>query len=78
MPKKIRLTLNPGALSQKIKDLRKQAGMTQKDMEAASGILQPSLSELERGTRLPSLETIRRVFEALGYEVELEAFIEDR
>ena len=52
--------------------------MTQKDMEAASGILQPSLSELERGTRLPSLETIRRVFEALGYEVELEAFIEDR
>lgn len=44
--------------SAKIKKAREDAGYTQKQVEEITGIKQPILSKLEKGTREPSLETM--------------------
>lgn len=48
-----------------VKDARTQAGMTQEDVSAASGIHVTEVSRIERGLRDPRVSTMLRLAAAL-------------
>lgn len=45
---------------------RKEQGITQKQLEEISGIKQPMIARIERGTTVPNIETITKVLLPLG------------
>ena len=57
---------------QAIINARKEKGMTQKDLSAATGISQADISRLEHGTGNPSIRTLQRVAKALKLSLKIE------
>ncbi len=55
-------------------ELRKHRGLTQKELAAALGITQPSLSKIENQEDM-QISTLRRLIEALGGELEIIAHL---
>ncbi len=53
-----------------LSEIRKSVGLTQKELAAALGIKQPSLSKLENQDDM-QISTLRRLIEALGGSLEL-------
>ncbi len=51
--------------------LRQQRQMTQKDLEAATGITQSEISRIESGRANPTLATLRVLVRALGGEIRI-------
>lgn len=47
-----------------VRRARADVGMTQKDLAAASGVQQSNLSQIESGTRIPSVAMLERVLKA--------------
>jgi predicted transcriptional regulator len=45
---------------------RHETGLTQKELEAASGVRQPIIARMERGTTDPQLSTVMKVLASLG------------
>jgi len=60
-------------LARLIEDLRLKSGLTQAELAEKAGVSQPMIARLERGDqdRVPTLSTINKVLNILGYEVEL-------
>ena len=56
-----------------IRDARKQAGLTQAELADRAGTTQPVIARAERSDTNPTLETLERLLEAAGYELELRA-----
>ena len=54
---------------QLIKAARKRAGMTQAELADKLGIPYQSVSQWERGTRSPKIETLERIADALGVPI---------
>lgn len=54
------------ALLGEIITARQASGLTQKELEAASGVRQPVIARLEKGTTDPQLSTIIKVLAPLG------------
>lgn len=52
-----------------IKRIRKEKGLTQKDVAEGCGMLVPTYSRLERGGSNPSLASMVRIAKALGVDV---------
>jgi transcriptional regulator with XRE-family HTH domain len=52
-------------IGQRIRQLREQKGMSQGDIEKASGLLRCYISRVEHGHTVPSLETLERFAAAL-------------
>ena len=51
---------------------RKEAGLTQKEIEAKTGLAQKAISRLENDTDVsPSVKTLRKYLNALGYELDI-------
>ena len=50
---------------------RAQAGMSQKELAAATGIDQSDISKIERGLANPSLMTLKRLAKGLGMELSV-------
>ena len=51
---------------------RKEAGLTQKEIEAKTGIAQRAISRLESDTETsPNIKTLIRYLNALGYELDI-------
>ena len=46
--------------------------MTQRDLAVASGVPQPSIARIERGTSLPRIDTLERLLRAAGQELTTE------
>lgn len=64
-------------IGSKIKALRKNAGLTQKDVATKAGIMQPDLATFEnKGERIKSADIIRRIVEATGHSMA-EVFVAD-
>ncbi|HEX9240982.1 MAG TPA: helix-turn-helix domain-containing protein [Anaeromyxobacter sp.] len=59
-------------LAREIFDLRKAAGLTQRQLAASSGVQQADISRIEAGDANPTLATIAALAYALGAEVTLE------
>ncbi len=53
-------------------DARKEKGMTQQELAAATGISQADISRLEHGTGNPSIKTLQRVAKALQMALKIE------
>ena len=53
-------------------DARKNQNLTQEDLSARTGITQADISRIERGTRNPSLNMLKRLASGLGMQLRLE------
>ena len=54
------------ALLGEIISARQENGLTQKELEAASGVKQPVIARMERGTTDPQLSTVIKILASLG------------
>lgn len=52
--------------------VRKEKGLTQKQLSELTGISQSDISRIENGTRNPSLEMIKRLATGIGMRLKLE------
>ena len=52
-------------------DARKSQNLTQKELSERTGITQADISRIERGTRNPSLEMLKRLARGLGMQLRL-------
>jgi transcriptional regulator with XRE-family HTH domain len=59
-------------LAREIFDLRKAAGLTQRQLAAKSGVQQADISRIEAGDANPTLATIAAIAYALGAKLALE------
>jgi transcriptional regulator with XRE-family HTH domain len=58
-----------GSLSQKIRDLRQQRGLTLRALAADAGVTSGFISQLENGVVMPSLATLLRIAAALDVRI---------
>ncbi len=54
------------ALITSLVQARKEQGLSQRDLEAISGVKQPQIARLERGNANPQLDTMLKVLAAMG------------
>lgn len=57
------------AIGQRVSELRKAAGMSQRDLEALSGVARKQIGTIELGTAGTTIKTLRRLADALGCSV---------
>jgi transcriptional regulator with XRE-family HTH domain len=67
-------------LGQILRDARRGASVTQRQLAIRTGIAAPSISRIENGRESPSFERFAACMQALGYEptVELHALVGSR
>lgn len=53
-------------------DARKSQNLTQKELSDRTGITQADISRIEKGTRNPSLEMLKRLAHGLGLQLKVE------
>ena len=56
--------------SERLKDLRKQAGLTQVDVAERLGISQPAYASWERGVKKPTQENLVKIAQVLNVSVD--------
>lgn len=54
-----------------VRQTRSLAGLSQAGLAARVGTTQPVVSRWERGTEVPRIDALARVFEACGFEADL-------
>ena len=54
----------------KLKELRKQQGLSQEELAHRAGLHSPDISEMEHGERNPTLMTMHRLAGALSVEIK--------
>lgn len=59
------------ALASEIIKARQEKGVTQKQLEALSGVRQPVIARLERGSTDPQLSTLLKILAPLGMTLEI-------
>ena len=62
---------NCAALIDYIVELRKQHGMTQRELAQAANLAQPAIARLESKSATPQLDTFLKVLGALGHEIKV-------
>ena len=60
------------ALAEHIRQAREKLGITQTELAARIGSTQPAMARLEGGGVSPSLDTLRKIADALGFELVVE------
>jgi transcriptional regulator with XRE-family HTH domain len=63
----------PGPIALKLRDLRAEMGLTQKQAAELAGVTPETLSDLESGKRLPYMPTLTKI--ARGYGVPMEELV---
>ena len=63
---------NTEAIGQIIKARRKELGLTQNTLALLSQVGINTIVSIERGSKSPSIETLRKVADVLGLDVKLE------
>lgn len=56
--------------SERLKDLRKQAGLTQVDVAEKLGISQPAYASWERGVKKPTQENLVKISQVLNVSID--------
>jgi len=59
-----------GAIADHLKSVREQRGLTQTELGTRAGISAASVSHFETGQRLPSLESLVRIADALEVSID--------
>lgn len=52
-------------------EVRKKSNLTQSDLSKKSGIKQPNIAKLEKGTRSPQVYTLLKLLVAMGYTLQV-------
>lgn len=52
-------------------DARKREGITQRQLESMSGVKQPIISRMERGTTDPKLSTVLKILSSFGKTLQI-------
>jgi transcriptional regulator with XRE-family HTH domain len=60
------------AIGRTVRWARKRAGMTQHDLAEATGLPQPSIARIERGTVIPRTATLIAILSATGHRLTVE------
>jgi transcriptional regulator with XRE-family HTH domain len=60
-----------------LRALRKQRGMTQKELAAKCGTQQQRIAEIESGEFSPTLDTLKPILKALDAELLIKDLMED-
>src|SRR6059058_5364505 len=55
-----------------VREGRKRAGLTQKDLADSAGTTQSAIARLESGRSTPSLETVERLLRLCGFQLIVE------
>ncbi len=55
-----------------LKEARKRAGLTQRDLARRSGKAQSAIARIESGKSMPSTSTLNHLIEAAGFEIQTE------
>ena len=63
--------LDKAAFGSFLAQLRREKGMTQKELAERTGIDQADISKLENGTRNPSLKLLKRQADGMGMDLKL-------
>jgi transcriptional regulator with XRE-family HTH domain len=63
-------SMSPSTL---VRSARKRAGLTQTELAERAGTTQPVVARAERSDAKPTLDTLERLLDAAGYELELRA-----
>jgi DNA-binding XRE family transcriptional regulator len=58
-------------IAQELLRLRKRQGLSQTEVARRAGLKQPAIARLESGAVKPTLDTIQRVAQVLGRQVEV-------
>ena len=58
-------------LASKLIAMRKELGLSQRDLARAAGLKQPHIARIERGDVSPTWATTSRIFAAVGAELEV-------
>lgn len=58
------------AVSERVRDLREQKGISQRQLAEDVGVSQSLINQIERGTKNPSLQVACSIAEALDCKVE--------
>ncbi len=53
-----------------LKQARRRAGLTQRQLAAAAGVAQPTIARIERGLEVPRVDTLDRLLRACGDAIE--------
>jgi transcriptional regulator with XRE-family HTH domain len=53
-----------------IRELRNESGWTLRGLSIEADVPRSTLRHLERGTHMPSVETVEKLLMAMGYELE--------
>lgn len=56
---------------ERMRELREAAGISGKRLAAVAGVTQPTISKIETGKMLPSVEMVNRLAEAIGLDTEV-------
>lgn len=59
------------AIISEIIEARENEGITQKQLEAMSGVKQPIISRMEKGTTDPQLSTVLKILGSLGKTLQI-------
>lgn len=59
------------AIIDKLVALRKEKGLTQRELAKASNLTQPAIARLESKSAIPQLDTLLKVADALGCSLAL-------
>ena len=57
-------------VAERLKELRNDKGLTQKELAKRSGLRQPHVSRIERGEMSPTRKTIEKLAQGLGVEMK--------
>ena len=67
-----RVTTETQSTGKYIRKLREEARLTQREFAERLGCQQPAIARLEAGGVRPSLNTLHRIAEALGFDLEIQ------
>ena len=62
---------NCAVLIDQIIELRKESGMTQKELAKAANLAQPAIARMEIKNATPQLDTLLKILAALGQKLEV-------
>ena len=56
-------------IGEKIREIRKARGLTQKELGEKAGIAEPTIRRYELGKLNPKIETVKKIADALGVDM---------
>lgn len=70
---KSRSEATPTTIGKLVRKCREAEGLFQSDLAAMSGVRQPTISDIETGLRDPKIQTVDKLFNAMGYDFQYRA-----